>query len=79
MITMIRMDFQATRVQGALFYLSDESNSALAVTLEAGSYVRFQYTLGTGPITITNWAVPVRPGHWYTAYATRSVTLSVNC
>lgn len=67
----IRMDFRATRVQGALFYLSDESNSALAVTLEAGSYVRFQYTLGTGPITITNWAVPVRPGHWYTAYATR--------
>ena len=45
----------------------------MAVTLESGSYVKFQYNLGTGPIDIINWAVKVRPGYWYTAYATRSV------
>ena len=45
----------------------------MAVTLESGSYVKFQYNLGTGPIDVINWAVKVRPGYWYTAYATRSV------
>ena len=45
----------------------------MALTLERGSFVKFQYDLGTGPIEITNWAVRVQPGHWYTAYATRSV------
>ena len=47
----------------------------MALTLESGSFVKFQYDLGTGPIEITNWAVRVQPGHWYTAYATRSVFL----
>ena len=46
----------------------------MALTLESGSFVKFQYNLGTRPIDIINWAVRVRPGHWYTAYATRSVT-----
>jgi len=45
----------------------------VAVTLESGSFVKFQYNLGTGPIDIINWAVRVRPGYWYTAFATRSV------
>ena len=45
----------------------------MGLTLERGSFVKFQYNLGTGPIDITNWAVRVQPGHWYTAYATRSV------
>ncbi|XP_015750208.1 PREDICTED: laminin subunit alpha-1-like [Acropora digitifera] len=44
---------------------------SVALTLERGSFVKFQYDLGTGPIEITNWAVRVQPGHWYTAYATR--------
>ncbi|XP_068694373.1 laminin subunit beta-1-like isoform X2 [Montipora foliosa] len=72
--TEISVDFNATRVRGSLFYLSDgKSNDAqsVALTLESGSFVKFQYDLGTGPIEITNWAVRVRPGHWYTAYATR--------
>ncbi|XP_078373908.1 laminin subunit alpha-like [Oculina patagonica] len=72
--TEIKVDFRATRVRGSLFYLSDGASSAarsVALTLESGSYVKFQYNLGTGPIDITNWAVRVRPGHWYTAYATR--------
>ena len=55
----------------------------MALTIESGSYVRFQYNLGTGPIDIINWAVRVRPGDWYTAYATRSVitflTLCIRC
>lgn len=72
--TEISVDFNATRVQGSLFYLSDGETSgaqSVALTLESGSFVRFQYDLGTGPIEITNWAVRVQPGHWYTAYATR--------
>ena len=51
----------------------------MAVTLESGSYVKFQYNLGTGPIEIVNWAVKVRPGYWYTAYATRSVECYLLC
>ena len=51
----------------------------MAVTLESGSYVKFQYNLGTGPIDIINWAVRVRPGHWYTAYASRSVKCYSPC
>ena len=51
----------------------------MAVTLESGSYVKFQYNLGTGPIDIINWAVKVRPGYWYTAYATRSVECYLLC
>ena len=49
----------------------------MALTLERGSFVKFQYDLGTGPIEITNWAVRVQPGHWYTAYATRSVIVII--
>ena len=51
----------------------------MALTLESGSYVKFQYNLGTGPIDIINWAVRVRPGYWYTAYATRSVECYLLC
>ncbi|KAK2550366.1 Laminin-like protein epi-1 [Acropora cervicornis] len=75
--TEISVDFNATRVQGSLFYLSDGETSgaqSVALTLERGSFVKFQYDLGTGPIEITNWAVRVQPGHWYTAYATRIAT-----
>lgn len=46
---------------------------SVALTIESGSFVKFQYNLGTGPIDIINWAVRVQPGHWYTAYATRLV------
>ena len=51
----------------------------MALTLVSGSYVKFQYNLGTGPIDIINWAVRVRPGYWYTAYATRSVECYLLC
>ena len=56
------------------YFLFLSQAQSVALTLESGSFVKFQYDLGTGPIEITNWAVRVRPGHWYTAYATRLVT-----
>ena len=69
---MIR-DFGCAYVLACVLFLLQAQSVAL--TLESGSFVKFQYDLGTGPIEITNWAVRVQPGHWYTAYATRSVFL----
>lgn len=59
---------------GRLFTQFSFLLQSLALTLESGSFVKFQYNLGTNPINIINWAVRVYPGDWYTVYATRSVS-----
>ncbi|KAK3731434.1 hypothetical protein QZH41_013619, partial [Actinostola sp. cb2023] len=72
----ISMDLKADRIQGPLLYLaerlSDPDNQiSISLGLVYGEFVKFTYNLGSGPISVINYAVPVRAGKWYRVYASR--------
>jgi hypothetical protein len=46
-------------------------DSSLSLSMVQGTYVRFTYNLGSGPVSIINYQVPIRLGKWYRVYASR--------